>query len=168
MDDDLIPIRLHVNGRDHDIAVPARKLLSDALREDCRLTGTHVGCEHGVCGACTVLVDGRPTRACLSFAVQMPGHAITTVEGVAEDGRLSPLQQALHEEHGLQCGFCTPGIVTTFEAYLREHPDPSVDEIRDVLSGNLCRCTGYHNIVAAVRTAVRRRREGQGTGHDAA
>jgi aerobic carbon-monoxide dehydrogenase small subunit len=159
---DRLPIRLRVNGRDHDIEVAPRKLLSDALREDCRLTGTHVGCEHGVCGACTVLVDGQPARACLSFAVQMPGHEITTVEAVANDGRLSVLQQALHEEHGLQCGFCTPGIVMTFEAFLRDHPDPSDVEIRDALSGNLCRCTGYHNIVAAVRLAARRLREGSG------
>ena len=159
---DRLPIRLRVNGRDHDIEVAPRKLLSDALRDDCRLTGTHVGCEHGVCGACTVLVDGQPARACLSFAVQMPGHEITTVEAVANDGRLSVLQQALHEEHGLQCGFCTPGIVMTFEAFLRDHPDPSDVEIRDALSGNLCRCTGYHNIVAAVRLAARRLREGSG------
>ncbi len=155
-------IRLHVNGRDHDIEVAPRKLLSDALREDCRLTGTHVGCEHGVCGACTVLVDGRPARSCLTFAVQMEGHEIRTVESVAEADRLSPLQQALHEEHGLQCGFCTPGIVMTFEAFLRDHPDPSDEQIREALSGNLCRCTGYHNIVAAIRKAARRLREGEG------
>jgi carbon-monoxide dehydrogenase small subunit len=151
-------IRLHVNGRDVELDVAPRKLLSDALREDCRLTGTHVGCEHGVCGACTVLVDGRPTRSCLTFAVQMQGHAITTIESVAVGGRLSPLQQALHEEHGLQCGFCTPGIVMTFEAYLREHPDPSDDEIREVLSGNLCRCTGYTRIVESVQVAAREAR----------
>jgi carbon-monoxide dehydrogenase small subunit len=154
-------ISLNVNGQDFEIEVAPRKLLSDALREDCRLTGTHVGCEHGVCGACTVLVDGRATRACLTFAVQMQGHRITTIEAVAQDGQLSPLQQALHEEHGLQCGFCTAGIVMTFEAYLREHPDPSDAEIRDVLSGNLCRCTGYHNIVAAIRKAAQRMREGE-------
>ena len=147
-------IRLHVNGRDHVIEVAPRKLLSDALREDCRLTGTHVGCEHGVCGACTVLVDGRPVRSCLAFAVQMQGHEIRTIESVAEGDRLSPLQQAMHEEHGLQCGFCTPGIVMTFEAFLKENPNPSEDQIRDVLSGNLCRCTGYHNIVAAIRKAA--------------
>ena len=151
-------IVLHINGNEQAIDVAPRKLLSDALREDCRLTGTHVGCEHGVCGACTVLVDGQPLRACLTFAVQMPGHRITTIEAVAPSGRLSTLQQALHEEHGLQCGFCTPGIVMTFEAYLRDHPDPSDDEIRDVLSGNLCRCTGYHNIVVAVRKAATRLR----------
>jgi carbon-monoxide dehydrogenase small subunit len=151
-------IRLTVNGETHDILVEPRKLLSDALRDDCRLTGTHVGCEHGVCGACTVLIDGRPARACLAYAVQMEGHAITTIEAVAANGRLSPLQQALHEAHGLQCGFCTPGIVMTFEAFLRERPDPSDEEIRDVLAGNLCRCTGYHNIVVAIRTAAARMR----------
>lgn len=154
------PIHLRINGRDFEVEIAPRKLLSDTLRENCRLTGTHVGCEHGVCGACTVLVDGRPTRSCLVFAVQMQGHEVTTIEAVAEGGCLSPLQQALHEEHGLQCGFCTPGIVMTFEAFLRDHPDPSDDEIRDALSGNLCRCTGYHNIVVAIRKAARHMREG--------
>jgi carbon-monoxide dehydrogenase small subunit len=147
-------ITLSVNGVAHEVAVPPRRLLSDVLREDLGLTGTHVGCEHGVCGACTVLIDDRPARACLTFAVQMEGHEVTTVEAVARDGALSPLQQALHEEHGLQCGFCTPGIVMTFEAFLRDNPDPSEAEIRDVLSGNICRCTGYQNIVAAVRKAA--------------
>lgn len=151
-------IRLTVNGETHEILVEPRKLLSDALRDDCRLTGTHVGCEHGVCGACTVLIDGRPARACLAYAVQMEGHAIATIEAVAANGRLSPLQQALHEAHGLQCGFCTPGIVMTVEAFLREEPDPSDAQIREVLSGNLCRCTGYHNIVTAVRKAAARMR----------
>jgi carbon-monoxide dehydrogenase small subunit len=146
---------LSVNGATYEVIAEPRKLLSDVLREDLRLTGTHVGCEHGVCGACTVLVDGRPVRACLIFAIQMQGREITTVEGLTPAEGLSPLQQALHEEHGLQCGFCTPGIVTTFEAYLRENPDPSEDEIRAVLSGNLCRCTGYGNIVRAVRKAAR-------------
>ena len=154
------PVTLTVNGEGHEILVEPRKLLSDALREDCRLTGTHVGCEHGICGACTVLIDGRPARACLTYAVQMEGHAITTIEGIAAAGNLSVLQQALHEAHGLQCGFCTPGIVTTFEAFLRERPDPSDAEIRDVLAGNLCRCTGYHNIVVAIRNAAARMREG--------
>ncbi len=153
-----LPIVLNVNDREYEIAVEPRKLLSDALREDCRLTGTHVGCEHGVCGACTVEMDGRPIRACLTFAVQAQGSRLRTVEGVATDGRLSPLQQALHEAHGLQCGFCTPGIVMTFEAFLRRHPNPSEAEVRDVLAGNLCRCTGYHNIVAAIMEAARRMR----------
>ena len=149
-----VAITLQVNGESHDVLVEPRKLLSDALREDCRLTGTHVGCEHGVCGACTVLVDGAPVRACLSFAAQMAGHEITTIEAVAAGGRLSPLQRALHEEHGLQCGFCTAGIVMTFEAFLKGNPNPSDEQIRDALSGNLCRCTGYHNIVAAIRKAA--------------
>jgi carbon-monoxide dehydrogenase small subunit len=147
-------ITLSVNGVEHEVAVPPRRLLSDVLRDDLGLTGTHVGCEHGVCGACTVLIDDRPARACLTFAVQMEGHEITTIEAVARDGALSPLQQALHEEHGLQCGFCTPGIIMTFEAFLRDNPDPSEAEIRDVLSGNICRCTGYQNIVVAVRKAA--------------
>jgi carbon-monoxide dehydrogenase small subunit len=154
-----LPVRLQVNGEAHDVLVPPRKLLSDVLREDLHLTGTHVGCEHGVCGACTILVDDRPARACLLFAVQMGRHRITTIEAVAEGGRLSPLQQALHEAHGLQCGFCTPGIVMTFEAYLRECPDPCEADVREVLSGNLCRCTGYQNIVRAVLDAARRMRE---------
>ena len=145
---------LTVNGQRYAVRVEARKLLSDVLREDCRLTGTHVGCEHGVCGACTVLIDGKPARACLVYAVQAQGHEVTTIEAVAKDGKLSRLQQALHEEHGLQCGFCTAGIVMTFEAYLKENPQPTADEVREVLSGNLCRCTGYHNIVKAVLKAV--------------
>ena len=149
-----VALTLQVNGKSHDLLIEPRKLLSDVLREDCRLTGTHVGCEHGICGACTVLVDGRPVRACLSFAVQMAGHEITTIEAVELDGQLSSVQQALHEELGLQCGFCTPGIVMTFEAFLKENPNPSEEQIRDALSGNLCRCTGYHNIVAAIKKAA--------------
>ncbi|MFL9899853.1 (2Fe-2S)-binding protein [Paraburkholderia fungorum] len=151
-------IYLSVNGTRHEVHCEPRKLLSDVLREDCRLTGTHVGCEHGVCGACTVQIDGRPARSCLAYAVQMDEARITTIESVAQDGRLSPLQQAMHECHGLQCGFCTPGIVMTFEAYLREHPSPSEAEVRDVLSGNLCRCTGYQNIVQAILLAAERMR----------
>ncbi len=150
----MLEFELNVNGERRAVRVEARKLLSDVLREDCRLTGTHVGCEHGVCGACTVLVDGRPARACLIYAVQMQGHEITTIEAVAEGGKLSRVQQALHEAHGLQCGFCTAGIVMTFEAYLKENPHPSEAEVREVLSGNLCRCTGYHNIVAAILKAA--------------
>jgi carbon-monoxide dehydrogenase small subunit len=149
-----VAITLSVNGVEHEVSVPPRRLLADVLRDDLGLTGTHVGCEHGVCGACTVLIDDRPARACLTFAIQMEGHEITTIEAVARDGVYSPLQQALHEEHGLQCGFCTPGIIMTFEAYLRDNPDPSEDEIREVLSGNSCRCTGYQNIVAAVKKAA--------------
>ena len=155
-----ISIALKVNGDFHEVMVAPRKLLSDVLREDLRLTGTHVGCEHGVCGACTVLVDGRPARSCLIFAVQMDGLNITTIEGFNREDGYSPLQQALHEEHGLQCGFCTPGIITTFEAYLVENPDPTEAEVRETLSGNLCRCTGYQNIVKAILKAARVMRGG--------
>lgn len=151
-------ITLTVNGHNHELLVEPRKLLADALREDCRLTGTHVGCEHGVCGACTVLVDGRPVRSCLTYAIQMEGHEVSTIESVAVNAELSPLQQALHEAHGLQCGFCTPGIVMTFEAFLKNKPDPSDEEIRDALSGNLCRCTGYQNIVKAIQKAAEQMR----------
>lgn len=151
-------ITLTVNGHNHELLVEPRKLLADALREDCRLTGTHIGCEHGVCGACTVLVDGKPVRSCLTYAIQMEGHEVSTIESVAVNATLSPLQQALHEEHGLQCGFCTPGIVMTFEAFLKTNPEPSDDEIRDALSGNLCRCTGYQNIVKAIQKAAEQMR----------
>jgi carbon-monoxide dehydrogenase small subunit len=154
-------ICLTVNGRDHEVSVPPRKLLSDVLREDLGLTGTHVGCEHGVCGACTVLIDGAPARSCLTYAVQMEGHEITTIEAIGGPDGLAPLQQALHETHGLQCGFCTPGIVMSFETFLREHPDPSEAEIREVLSGHLCRCTGYRPIVEAVAKAAAVLREEQ-------
>ena len=156
-------IMLTVNGRNIEFEAEPRKLLSDALREDCRLTGTHVGCEHGVCGACTVLVDGQPQRSCLSFAIQMEGHEITTIESVGTPAGLSVLQEALHAAHGLQCGFCTPGIVMTFEAYLRDHPHPTEAEIREALSGNLCRCTGYQNIVTAIVSAAARS-DASGTG----
>lgn len=154
-------ITLTVNGRNVTFRAESRKLLSDALREDCHLSGTHVGCEHGVCGACTVLVDGRPTRSCLTFAMQMEGHEVTTIEAIGTSQSLSPLQQALHECHGLQCGFCTPGIVMTFEAYLKETPDPTEAQIREALSGNLCRCTGYQNIVKAIALAASRMRKEQ-------
>jgi carbon-monoxide dehydrogenase small subunit len=157
---DPVPIVLKINGTQYRLFAEPRRLLSDVLREDCGLTGTHVGCEHGVCGACTILLDGAPARACLTYAVQAQNHEITTIEAFGGDGALSPVQQALHEEHGLQCGFCTPGIVVTMEAWLAENPDPSDAEIRDALSGNLCRCTGYHNIVAAIAKAAARRREG--------
>jgi carbon-monoxide dehydrogenase small subunit len=158
MSTEAMPVTLTINGTSHCVLVEPRRLLSDVLREDCGLTGSHVGCEHGVCGACTILFDGAPARACLFYAVQAEGHEITTVEAFSAGGELSMVQQALHEEHGLQCGFCTPGIVVTMEAWLAEHPDPNEAEIRDALSGNLCRCTGYHNIVAAVRKAAVRRR----------
>ncbi len=152
-------ITLTVNGRNHELLVEPRKLLADALREDCRLTGTHVGCEHGVCGACTVLVDGKPVRSCLTYAIQMEGHAVSTIESVAVNAEFSPIQQALHQEHRLQCGFCTPGIVMTFEAFLKSNPEPSDEEIRDALSGNLCRCTGYQNIVKAIQRAAEQMRK---------
>jgi len=155
-------IRLRVNGTEHDVAVPARRLLSDALRHDLGLTGTHVGCEHGVCGACTVLVDGEPARSCLMFAVSAAGHDITTVEGLARpDGELGPVQQAFRECHGLQCGFCTPGFLTTITAGIAENPDPTEDEARDMIAGNLCRCTGYQNIVKAVCRAAELARESE-------
>jgi carbon-monoxide dehydrogenase small subunit len=145
---------VRVNGRDHAARVPARLLLSDFLRDRLGLTGTHVGCEHGVCGACTVHLDGVPVRACLMLAVQADGAELTTVEGLAPGPeRLHPLQEAFRLEHGLQCGFCTPGILMTAAAFLRDRPRPTDDEIRRELSGHLCRCTGYQNIVRAVRRA---------------
>jgi carbon-monoxide dehydrogenase small subunit len=134
-----------------------RKLLSDVLREDLALTGTHVGCEHGACGACTVMVDGAAVRSCLLFTVQMEGSDITTVEGIAnDDGSLNEVQQAMQDCHGLQCGFCTPGVVVSLTAYLRDNDSPSDDDLRDAISGNLCRCTGYHGIVNAARQAAGR------------
>jgi carbon-monoxide dehydrogenase small subunit len=155
MTEELHDLRLVVNGDAHDVRLPARRLLSDALRHDLGLTGTHVGCEHGVCGACTVLVDGRPTRSCLMFAVSAVDSEITTVEGLTRsDGSLGPVQQAFLECHGLQCGFCTPGFLTTVTAGLREQPAPTEDDAREMVSGNLCRCTGYTNIVRSVLRAA--------------
>ena len=155
------PITLTVNGQNIETRVESRKLLSDTLRENCQLTGTHVGCEHGVCGACTVWIDGLPARSCLTLAIQMEGHEVQTIEGLGSAQQPTPLQQALHECHGLQCGFCTPGIVMTFESFLKTCPDPSEDQVRETLSGHLCRCTGYQNIVDAVLLAARRMREGR-------
>jgi aerobic carbon-monoxide dehydrogenase small subunit len=158
MSDDRMDLVLHVNGEARNVRVEPRKSLADALREDCRLTGTHLGCEHGVCGACTVLVDGEPVRSCLMLAVQAEGHAVRTVEGLAAgDGTLHPLQQAFWEHHGLQCGFCTPGFLMLAAGLLESEPDePLTDEmIDDALSSNLCRCTGYQNISTAVRAAAR-------------
>jgi aerobic carbon-monoxide dehydrogenase small subunit len=144
-----------VNGATRSARVPARRLLSDMLRHDLRLTGTHVGCEHGVCGACTVLLEGEPIRSCLTFAVMVDGARITTVEGLAgPGGELGPVQRAFRECHGLQCGFCTPGFLLLTTELLARSPGPADDEIRDALGGNLCRCTGYVNIVRSVRRAA--------------
>ena len=147
-------VHLRVNGRDYEGACEPRKLLSDFIREDLRLTGTHVGCEHGVCGACTILVDGRTVRACLMFAVQADGCELLTVEGLAKDGELDPIQQGFWDQHGLQCGYCTPGMLMTAYEFLQHNPKPSEAEIREALAGNLCRCTGYVNIVKAVQQAA--------------
>ncbi len=147
-------IRLRVNGRDHERAVKPRTSLADFLREDLDLTGTHVGCEHGVCGACTVLLNGQPVRGCLLFAIQLDGDEITTVEGLATGEELHPIQKAFHEHHGLQCGFCTPGLLLTAKVLLEENPLPTDAEIREAIAGNLCRCTGYHFIVDAIRAAA--------------
>jgi aerobic-type carbon monoxide dehydrogenase small subunit (CoxS/CutS family) len=144
-------IRVTVNGIQYERSAEPRLLLSDFLRQELGLTGTHVGCEHGVCGACTVLLEGSAIRSCLLFAVQADGHAVTTVEGLSSGDQLHPLQQAFHEAHALQCGFCTPGILLSLVPWLEEHPNPDETEIRAALSGNLCRCTGYANIVTAVR-----------------
>ena len=149
-----VAISLTVNGVQRDVEVETRRLLSDVLRHDLGLTGTHVGCEHGVCGCCTVLLDDRPVRSCLVLAVQATGAAIRTVEGLAEpDGTLAPLQRAFKEQHGLQCGFCTPGFLMLASTFYREAPDMSDQEIREALGGQLCRCTGYVGIVRAVRAA---------------
>jgi len=150
-----LPITVTVNGRAYERTVEPRKTLSDFVREDLGLSGTHVGCEHGVCGACTVLCDGVAVRSCLMFAVQADGAQLTTIEGMApDDGPLGPVQQAFMECHGLQCGFCTPGFVIATHAFLAEHPNPTDEEIHDGLSGNLCRCTGYQGIRRAVRRAA--------------
>jgi len=144
-----------VNGETREAMIEPRLTLADYLREECHLTGTHLGCEHGVCGACTVLVDGAAVRSCLMFAVQADGAEITTIEGIGgADGSLSVVQEAFREAHGLQCGFCTPGFVVSVTAFLRDHPNPTDREIREALSGNLCRCTGYQGIINAVRIAA--------------
>ena len=153
-DEALHAVRLRVNGVWHEAEVPARRLLSDFLRHDLRLTGTHVGCEHGVCGACTVLLDGQPVRSCLMLAVGARDHEVTTVEGLGTADDMHPVQRAFRECHGLQCGFCTPGFLTTVAAFLDENPSPSEVEAREAISGNLCRCTGYQNIVASVLRAA--------------
>lgn len=147
-------IALRINGRDYRGRAEPRKTLADFIREDCGLTGTHLGCEHGVCGACTVLMNGEAVRSCLLFAVQAEGADLMTVEGLADGDRLHPIQQAFWENHALQCGFCTPGFLMTTLAFLRENPRPTEPEIREALAGNLCRCTGYQNIVKAVAAAA--------------
>jgi carbon-monoxide dehydrogenase small subunit len=154
MTEALHDVQVRVNGVPRAVQVPARRLLSDVIRHDLQLTGTHVGCEHGVCGACTVLLDGAPVRSCLLFAVAVDGQEVTTVEGLAEDGEMSPVQRAFESCHGLQCGFCTPGFLTTVTAGLRENPHPTRAETREMIAGNLCRCTGYQNIVKAVLEAA--------------
>jgi carbon-monoxide dehydrogenase small subunit len=147
-------ITLTINGRDHAIAVEPRRTLVDAIREDCGQTGTHIGCEHGICGACTVIVNGEPVRSCLMFAVQADGKTIRTVEGLAKGDDLHPMQRAFMEHHGLQCGFCTPGFLMLAVGVLEREPDISDEDMLDVLSSNLCRCTGYQNIIKAVRAAA--------------
>ena len=149
-------IRVSVNGRMYERTVEVRKTLADFLRDDLDLTGTHLGCEHGVCGACTIVLDGAAVRSCLMFAAQVHGREIQTVEGLADGDRLNPLQEAFREHHGLQCGFCTPGFLMTLTCFLRETPNPTEDQVREAISGNLCRCTGYKNIVAAALAAARR------------
>ena len=154
-DSNAVPVSISVNGRNFRRTVPARLTLADFLRDHLGLTGTHLGCEHGVCGACTVLLEGAAVRSCLIFAVQVDGQEVTTIEGLhAADGGLSPVQSAFRDNHGLQCGFCTPGFVVTVTALVDDNPDPTEEELLDALSGNLCRCTGYQGIVAAVRAVA--------------
>lgn len=153
-------ITVTINGTPYSATVEARKTLADFIREDAGLTGTHLGCEHGVCGACTILLDGRAVRSCLMFAVQADGAEINTVESLGTPDHLHPLQEAFRDHHGLQCGFCTPGFLMTAVAFLRETPEPTDEQIREVLAGNLCRCTGYQGIVEAVRDAAQRLRGG--------
>jgi carbon-monoxide dehydrogenase small subunit len=153
-------IAVTVNGTRHEVAVEARRTLADVLRHDLGHTGTHLGCEHGICGACTVLVDGEPTRSCLVFGVQADDCEIETVEGLAREGALNPLQEAFSAHHALQCGFCTPGFLMLATALLRDNPDPTDDEIREAMASNICRCTGYQSILEAVRAAA----DGEGAG----
>jgi aerobic carbon-monoxide dehydrogenase small subunit len=152
-------IAVTVNGKAYRREVETRTTLADFLRHDLRLTGTHVGCEHGVCGACTVLLEDKSARACLMLAVQCDSQSILTVESLADNGQLNPLQQAFQECHGLQCGFCTPGVLMTLTEFLRDHADPTEEEVREALSGNLCRCTGYQGMVDATLSAAKRMRE---------
>ena len=163
MASNLLPIQLTVNGKTHELSVEPRLLLSDCLRHELDLTGTHVGCEHGVCGACTVLFDDEPVRSCLMLAVQAQGHRITTVEGLSPGPEnMHPLQEAFWTTHALQCGFCTPGILMTLIPFLEANPNPSTTQVREALSGNLCRCTGYQHIVEAVVLAARNMQQAAG------
>jgi aerobic carbon-monoxide dehydrogenase small subunit len=155
-----VEVTLSINGRDYPLRLEPRRTLLDAIRDECGLTGTHMGCEHGVCGACTVLLDGQPIRACLMFAVQAEGAAIRTIEGLAAGDALNPVQRAFIAHHGVQCGFCTPGFLMLATGVLERDADISDDELREVLSSNLCRCTGYQNIVTAVRAALAELRGG--------
>ncbi len=150
---DLYPIKIKVNGKDYEKSIEARLLLSDFIRHELGLTGTHVGCEHGVCGACTILLDGVAVRSCLMFAVQANGHEIRTVESLGTPEKMHPLQEAFHEKHGMQCGFCTPGILMTMLPFLEANRKPDKEEIREALGGNICRCTGYEFIVDSVEYA---------------
>ncbi|GAC1568292.1 MAG: (2Fe-2S)-binding protein [Ktedonobacteraceae bacterium] len=159
MEDDFMPVRISVNGTTHRIFVEARRTLLDVIREDIGLTGTNAGCEHGSCGACTVLLDGKSVRACLMLAVQANNHEVMTVEGLAHNGEMHPLQQAFWEKQGLQCGFCTPGFLMTAYELLQHNSNPSEEEIRYALSGNTCRCTGYQHIVDAIRYAAQSMQE---------
>jgi carbon-monoxide dehydrogenase small subunit len=156
-----VDVALSVNGRDYHLKLEPRRSLADALREDCGLTGTHLGCEHGVCGACTVSVDDQPVRSCLMLAVQAQGAKILTVEGLSKGGQLHPMQRAFMEHHALQCGFCTPGFLMLATTVLRKKPELSDRDLLDLLSSNLCRCTGYKNIIAAVKSAAREMRGGR-------
>jgi carbon-monoxide dehydrogenase small subunit len=155
---DLTSITVNVNGTQYERTVEPRLLLSDFLRHELGLTGTHVGCEHGVCGACTVLLDDQPVRSCLLFAVQANNHRVTTVEALGTPDNLHPIQEAFRDRHGAQCGYCTPGILMSLVPFLQENPDPTEEEIREAISGNLCRCTGYQHIVDAVKLAAERMR----------
>jgi aerobic carbon-monoxide dehydrogenase small subunit len=157
----LFPVKLTVNGQVYEREVEARMLLSDFLRHELGLFGTHVGCEHGMCGACTILFDGEPVRSCLIFAVQATGHEIRTVESLGTPEKLHPLQEAFHEKHGLQCGFCTPGILMTVVPFLEENPHPTDDEIREAIDGNICRCTGYEKIIESVQEAAAKMSSGK-------
>ena len=151
---DLVKVTIKINGTDYTKEVEPRLLLSDFIRYHAGLTGTHVGCEHGVCGSCTILLDGSPVRSCLTFAVQAEGHEVLTVESLGTMEKMHPIQEAFREKHAAQCGFCTPGILMTLSAYLKDHKDPTEDDIREAIDGNLCRCTGYQNIVEAGKLAA--------------